>query len=724
MSRPVYRHEQLKRALAPRSIAVVGVSTNPSSFGARTVARLAQFSGDLYQINPRYDEIGGKPCYRSVSALPQVPDCVVIAAGRDQVLDIVRECALAGVGGCVIYASGFAESGTPAGIAEQAELTRIAVESDMRIIGPNCIGLANFTLGANITFYNETRLDNPAPHSVGIVSQSGALGNALIQSIERGVQVSHMLASGNSCDVDVADFVAYLAEDSGCRAIACVFEGMADPNRLIEAAQIAWAADKPLIVYKIAESEKGAHAAMSHTGSLAGSHAAYRAALERNGAIVVDQLETLMETAAFFAKMGPAQGDGAAVIATSGGATVIAADKADAHAVPLPQPSSDAQAVLDANVPDFGSARNPCDVTAQVVNNPASLTACLNALFADPAYGAVVLANPYASDGTIDRIETLGREAAAAGKAGIWISFADWLEGPGLLEAERHPHVALFRSFDRCFMALSAWHRRSALRLAPAATASASAVIAPDVRAQSSELLTRGNRSVLTEREAKSVLALYGVPIVEDRLTRTVDEALAAAEGQYPVVMKVESPAILHKTEAGVIRLNIVNADELRDAYSEIMANGLKATEAENIRGVLVQSMIPAGVELMIGVRNDPQFGPLLVVGMGGILVELLQDTALLPAPVTPAEAEAMLRSLKGFKLLSGFRGSEAVDLQQLVRIICNVGQFAADQADHVMEIDINPLICAGSRITAVDALIVKRRDEVDEDDASLRVLS
>ncbi|CAD7337918.1 acetate--CoA ligase family protein [Sphingomonadales bacterium 56] len=707
MYRPVYARQHLARVLSPRSIAVVGVSNNLSSFGARTMARLEHFQGQLFQVNPRYENIGARTCYPSVSVLPEVPDCAVVATGRDQVVEIVRECADAGVGGCIIYASGFAEVGTERGVQEQDELTRIAQDSGMRIIGPNCIGLANFTIGANITFYSETQLVTPAAQSVGIVSQSGALGNALIQSIERGTQVSHMLASGNSCDVDVADFVSYLVDDSACRAIACLFEGMNDPSRMVEAARRAWAADKPLILYKIAESEQGASAAMSHTGSLAGSHAAYRASLERYGVVFVDQLEALMETAAFFAKTRRATAKAAAVIATSGGATVIAADKAEAHGIALLQPQAAAQAVLDANVPDFGSARNPCDVTAQVVNNPTSLTACLNALFADPTYGAIVLANPYASSGTVERIDTLGREAAQAGKAACWVSFTDWLEGPGLIHAERHPHVGLFRSFDRCFRTLSAWQWRSALRDAPVQE-EAPALPASN-RDQAAMLLDQAGSNTLTEREAKAIMALYDVPVVQERLVQSADEAVQAASGKYPVVIKVESPSIPHKTEAGVIRLNLGDEAALRDAYSAIMANALRETSPNDIRGVLVQPMVPSGVELMIGVRNDPQFGPLLVVGMGGIMVELLRDTALLPAPVTVAEAENMLRKLKGFALLNGFRGADPVDFEQLVRVVCNVGCFAADHADRILEVDINPLICAGGRITAVDALIVRK---------------
>ena len=346
-------------------------------------------------------------------------------------------------------------------------------------------------------------------------------------------------------------------------------------------------------------------------------------------------------------------------------------------------------------------------MTAQVVNNPASLTACLNALFADPTYGAVVLANPYASDATIDRIDTLGREAAQAGKAGCWVSFTDWLEGPGLIDAERHPHVGLFRSFDRCFRTLSAWQWRSDLRDAPAQDAAPTLPV--EIRDRAAALLDQAGATTLTEREAKAVLSLYGVPVVQERLVQNAEEAVQAASGQYPVVIKIESPAIPHKTEAGVIRLNLTDEAALREAHEAVMANALRETSPDAIRGVLVQPMIPSGVELMVGVRNDPQFGPLLVVGMGGIMVELLRDTALLPAPVTPVEAERMLRSLKGFALLDGFRGSEPVDIDQLVRIICNIGRFAADHADRVAEIDVNPLICTGGRITAVDALIVRK---------------
>jgi acyl-CoA synthetase (NDP forming) len=710
VNRPVYRHAELRPTLHPRSIAVVGVSQNPNGFGAATVERLSAFTGQLYRVNPRYAIIGEHRCYPSVSALPEVPDCVVIATARDMVESIARECAEAGVGGVIIYASGYAETGSADGAALQERLAALSQDSGMRIIGPNCIGLANFTLGANITFHSRTMLADPAPHSIGLVSQSGALGNALTQAIERGVQISHALASGNSCDVDVADLVAYLADDKGCRSIACLFEGMSDPGRMIEAARIAWEADKPLVIYKIAESEQGAAAAMSHTGSLAGSHAAYHAALHRYGAIMVDDLEALLETAAFFAKVPAPVTTGTAVIATSGGATVIAADKAARHGVPLPQPGERVQAILAANIPDFGSARNPCDVTAQVINDPASLVACLEGLFSDPAYGAVILANPYASAATLPRIDLLGRTAAAAGKAGCWISFSDWLEGPGLIEAERNPHVTLFRSFDRCLRTLADWHWRAEKRRTPAGELPPETD--PAIREQAARLIDAAGAATLTEREAKVVLSLYGIPVVQEQLVTSADAAVqAAARSGYPVVMKVESPDIPHKTEAGVIRLGVKDEDALRTAFAEIMANARKIAAPDRINGVLVQPMIPAGIEMMAGVRVDPLFGPLLVTGFGGIMVELLRDTALLPAPVSNIEARSMLESLSSRQLLHGFRNSPPVDIDQLVNVICALGRFAADHADRIAEIDINPIICSGDRLIAVDALIIRKEE-------------
>ena len=369
----VYRRADLERVLSPRSIAIVGASTRAGSFGERVMTNLAGFDGPVHLVNPKLDKLGDRPCFPDLSSLPDVPDLAVVCVPREAAEEVVVDAARVKAGGVVLFASGYAETGKPDRIAQQARLSQIAAETGLRIIGPNCLGLANYVRGARITF-SEYPVPRPLrAGSVGIASQSGALSQSLAQSIETGISVSHAFSAGNQADVDVADLVAYLAEDDACRSIVCVFEGMSHPQRLFEAAELAWKNGKPLLVHKIATGQLGSEAAVSHTGSLAGSNAAYRAAFERAGVILVDDFEALMEAAAFFAKAPAPKARGVAVVATSGGAAIMAADKAEDHGVPMPQPSPAANAVLVQHIPDFGSARNPCDVTAQVVNNPQSL---------------------------------------------------------------------------------------------------------------------------------------------------------------------------------------------------------------------------------------------------------------------------------------------------------------------------------------------------------------
>jgi acyl-CoA synthetase (NDP forming) len=705
--RSVYRHADLDRLLNPRSIAIVGASARPGSFGERMLGSLAGlYDGRIHLVNAKYDELMGRVCFPTLAALPESPDCVAITVPREAAEAVVREAAEVRAGGVILFASGYAETGKPERRAEQERLTAIARESGLRIIGPNCLGLANFLRRARITFSEYPQPPEEVPGwAVGIASQSGALSQSLSQAMEMGVAVSHAFSAGNQCDVDVADLVAYLAEEPRCRAIACVFEGMSHPERLLEAAELAWSADKPLIIFKIATGALGAQAAVSHTGTLAGSSAAYRAAFERAGAVVVENFESIMETAAFFAKAPPPKARGVAVAATSGGAGIMAADKAEEHGVPLPQPCDRVRAVLEEHIPDFGSARNPCDVTAQVVNNPGSLRACGEALMSDPNYGAVVMPQPVAFPPHVPRIGAFSELSAKYGKVTCNVTVSGWLEGPGTHEAERDPRVAQFRSMDRCFATLAAWQRRAERRAAGARTLERrSAPGAPETVAR---LLAQSPHEQLTEREAKAVLAAYGIPVVSERLTRSAEEAVRAAqELGLPVALKVESPDLPHKTEAGVIRLGVRSAAEVQAAYEAVMANAQRVSPTPRILGVLVQPMIPSGLEVMVGARVDPQLGPLVVAGLGGVLVELLEDTAVEVAPVTFAEARAMWQRLKGARLLAGFRGSAPVDLDRLADIAVRLGELIADRRDRISEIDVNPLICAGDRIIAVDALI------------------
>jgi acyl-CoA synthetase (NDP forming) len=421
--------------------------------------------------------------------------------------------------------------------------------------------------------------------------------------------------------------------------------------------------------------------------------------------VLVEDFEALMEAASFFSKAPAPKAKGVAVLATSGGAAIMAADRAEAHGIPLPQPSEAARRVLEEHIPDFGSARNPCDVTAQVVNNPKSLWACGEALLADESYGALVMPQPVAFDFHIPRITALSELSQRHGKITCNVLISGWLQGPGALEAQIDPNVALFRTMERCFSTLEAWHRRGEKRSrgerAPIRVSDTSAT------GRAAALLDEAGHSSLTEREAKAVLAAYGVPVVSEVLVNTAAEARdAAAKLGFPVALKVESPDLPHKTEAGVIRLNLRSAEDVQIAFETVLTNARRAPNNPRVNGVLVQPMIPSGLEIMVGAKVDPLFGPLIVVGFGGTLVELLKDTSVELAPVTHFEALAMLRRLKGAALLDGFRGAEPVDVEQLAHIICRLSELAADQTQRISELDVNPLICAGRRIVAVDALI------------------
>jgi acyl-CoA synthetase (NDP forming) len=708
--RPIYSHAELKRIIEPKSIVIVGLSSNEASFGARTLVNLRLCTGvQLYGVNPKGGDLHGVRCFPTIAEVPGPVDCAIIATPREAVVGLTEQCAAAGVGGCIIYASDFAETGVPERVQQQERLTAIARTAPMPIVGPNCIGIINNFMHAGMLFLGGYDTAPWRPGPIGLISQSGALGYTLAQACERGGNFSHYLTAGNQCDVDVCDYISYLAEDANCGVITCLVEGLKDGERLMEAGEKALAADKPVVLYKMGTGSAGAEAAMSHTGSLAGADAAYRAAFERYGIIAVDNLEQVYETASFLAKAGKPKAPGAAILTASGGAGVIAADKAEKYGVPLPQPGHAAVAVLKATIPEFGAARNPCDVTAQVINSPDSFNICGRALLEDPAYGVMVMPQGVSvRETTPARVPVVAGLAQAIAKPICMIWMTEWLEGPGSDLYEANPYVAVFRSADRCFAALAAWNWREARRKSAPDRKRAAPGGKP--AADAAKLLAQAGAK-LTEREAKQVLAAYGVPVTGERLVQDAGAAVAAAEALgYPVVLKIESPDIAHKTEAGVVRLNLSDAGTVRAAYDAITAAAARLQPKPEVRGVLVQPMLAAGIELVVGSKLDPQFGPMVVVGMGGILVELLRDTAVDLAPINRAQAQAMLKRLTGYKLLTGFRGSAAVDLERIADIIVGVSELATDHADTIAEIDVNPVICSADRAVAVDALIVRVR--------------
>ena len=700
-TREPFAHADLARLVDPKNVAIVGMSPRPGAFGMRSFENLVHFSGDVVLVNAKYDRIADRICYPSLASLPTPPDCVVLVVPKDGVEALLGEAADAGAGGVIVYASAYGEMETGDGKAAQERIAMIARDRKLRVLGPNCIGLVNNITRAGMTFMPDYW---KLPHRVGpvgIVSQSGALGYALLQAAERGRGFSHFISAGNSADIDVADLIAFLADDPGCRAIVCVFEGIRDAAKLLAAGERARRAGKPVVIYKLGATESGAMAAQSHTGSLASSQAAMLALFERAGFVVVDDFEALVETGHFFARAGQPTARGVAVVSSSGGAGVIAADKAEKYGVPMPQPLESTTRVLQTIVPAFGAARNPCDPTGQVLNVPESFTLCVSALLEDPQYGALVLPQSLSHpEVTVARYAQIRALADKYGKPIVIAWLTEWLQGPGSDLFESDEKLSLFRSMDRCFAAIAAWHAHADAVAPQAVPRCADA----GAKSAAGEILGTA-QNALTERQAKRVLAAYGIPVVPDKLAHNADEAVAAASGfGFPVALKIESPAIAHKTEAGGVRLALLDAASVRSAYTEILSNAQRITT--DIAGVLVQPMAKPGVEVIVGARVDPVVGAIVLVGLGGVMVELMRDTTVAIAPVSAQEAKTMLARLKGFRLLTGFRGSAPVDIDALAQVVARVSELASDHATTIFEIDVNPVLARPDGVMAVDALI------------------
>jgi acetyltransferase len=710
--RPLYRAADLERLINPRVVAVVGASETRGSFGERTLSNMAAFTGKVFAINPKYQTLLGRPCVPSLAAMPESPDCVVLCVARPMVEGMIEAAAAAKAGGVVVYASGFAETAKADRIEAQQRLVEVARHTGVRVVGPNCVGLANTRSSAGLNFMPGYAGMGHRRGPIGIVSQSGALGYTVLQGMERGIGFSHYLAAGNSCDVDVCDFISYLAEDEDTKAIVCLIEGVRDGDRFLSAARKARDTGKALIVYKTGNSETSSKAAMSHTGTMVGSVVAYQTAIRDAGAIAVDNLEGVLETASFFAKTkAPTSGRGVGILSTSGGAAVICADKAEAHGVALPALEAKTATVLHQVVPDFGSVANPSDLTAEVLKTSETFGFCLDAFLNDGGFSALVMPMIFAhASSSGARAPTIVEAAARTDRplAVVWMN--EWYQGPGSQILDADPKVCMFRSTDRCFATLRAWfdwheHRprlqEHGARKSPPSAEPAARVILGEAR---------GRGQALSETDSKQILACYGIVTPKEILARAPAEAAVAA-GRIGgrVVVKIVSPDILHKTEAGGVRLGLSGPDDVRQAAEDILASAALYAPQARIDGISVQQMVPSGIEIVLGVKNDRQFGPLIAVGLGGIMVELLDDTAVRLAPVGDRIAREMLASLKGNALLTGFRGTPAVDVEALVDTIGRMSELAHDLRDVIDQIDVNPVIASTGGVMAADALIVCR---------------
>lgn len=699
-----------------RGIAIIGASDDIHKIGGRPVhlLRLHGYQGPIYPVNPRGGTIQALPAFTTVRDTPTVPDMAVLAVPASATVEALQDCAARGVKAVVVLSSGFAEAG-PDGARVQDELVAIARESGIRLLGPNCLGtvsVANATIGS-FSIVLEEHL--PPAGQVGIVSQSGNVGSFVMQNVaQRGLGVSRFVATGNEADVDVSDGIAALARDPATRIILCCMETCRDADRLIAALAVARQARKPVIVLKIGSTEKGQAAAASHTGALAASDAVIDAVFRRHGVLRVHSVEALLDMGQAASRLMSdtvsrlPKGDRVTLLAASGGFGILMADAMSRAGLALP-PLSPATAARIHEVLPLASVGNPVDATAQMSSKPDILQRFLSAVLDEPESDAVVL---FLSLSLYNkRLRGVYMDALAQ----VRRLHADRL----LVVISRGPEdavreidamgIPVFPTIDAAADGMAGLVRLG--RLFTAAPADGASGATPAGRTGAAKPGTALSPEVFRhEKAAKQALAAVGIPVLPEAIATSADDAAAhAARFGFPVVMKIVSEDIAHKTEVGGVMLGLADEAAVRNAHAQILANVAAKAPSARIAGVLVTPMAKGGVELIMGISRDPVFGPVVMVGFGGIHAEVLRDVAVQVAPVARDEAEQMIRGLKLFALLDGARGAARADVAAAADAVARLSDFAVRHRDQVAEIDMNPVLVrsAGQGVVVLDALMI-----------------
>jgi acetyltransferase len=702
----------LTRLFAPRSVALVGATDHPTSFGGRVFQTIAGFGfpGKIYPVNPRLKAINGLPCYPSLKDLPETPDHVGIIVSVQRVFDVLADCAALGVPFATVYTGGFAESGTQEGRERQARLAAFARSSGMRIMGPNCNGVINFVDAFAMTSTAAAKGVRAPAGNIGVVSHSGGLGqiNIMWRAQEIGLGISYEASCGNEADLDTLDFVRFMLRSEATDVVLLAVEGIKDGGKFQEVAREAAEREKPIVALKFGRTEAGSRAAASHTGAVAGDDAIVDAVFRQFGVIRVDECDQLYETAVLLRRRRWPKGRGAAAASPTGGNVVQLADVGARFGLEWPAYSEATQAALAPLLPGYGKVGNPTDMTSVATGEQGLYRQALSTIAADENVHIVVPIYVSVSKSDLQ----LGADfVASCAKTAAMLWVGNCPDEPSFTRRDFvKAGVTVYRDATPCMRAF-----RAAVDFGEYVQAHKSGATNPDRPAgldrQAAAGMLKAAGSRLTEREAKAVLAAYGFPVAHERLATSPEEAAASArEIGGPVALKIDSPDIAHKTEAGAIRLGITGDNPVRAAFSEVMSAARLHAPQATLNGVLVQAMAPKGVEMMLGVIGDPVFGPVVAVGLGGIYVEVLKDVAYRAAPVTALQAAEMISELRSAKLLDGVRGMAPRDKEALIDLIVRLSWFAHDFREDIAELDLNPVIVlergAGARI--VDALVVR----------------
>ncbi len=694
----------IDRMLNPRSIAVVG-ATPRMQYGGRFVAAAMgsmEHGVNVYPVNPRYEEVQGLQCYPSVSALPEAPDVVGIVVPYHAVLDTLRESHEKGAKSAIVISAGFSERAVDDRRDLQAELGRFARESGMRVSGPNCLGLANLKddIWASASSLGASALSGP----IGLVCQSGAsaFGPFLTRAVDEGIGFTYIVSTGNEADLDFCDFARYLLDDDDTRVIAGFVEGFKDGRKFLEVARLAAERGKPIVLIKIGRSDLGSRAAGSHTAALTGVDEAYEAAFAQYGVIRVQDYDDLLQVSNLMARCPRPLKRGVAVVSHSGGISSLTADMFGQAGLDLPPLSERARDGINGILKGFGWAANPSDVTGFA--NSDDFPAIMSYMAEDEGVGTLVVASAGADPQATQVIAQRG--ASGMPVAFLWTGTRGAQSGLPML---RQAGIPVFYVPDKLAAGvryLNDYHdwRERRLSRGFAAAGEMTAEQAKAVKA-----LAAGGGS-LSEYDSKALIRAFGVPTTREEIAGDAEAAVAAAERiGYPVALKVNSADILHKTEAGGIRLGLRDAAAVRTAFAEVVANARAYDADAGIDGAVVQEMVSGGVETIVGVSYDAQLGPILLFGTGGVMVEVYNDVALRLCPITRDDALEMIDEVKGARLLRGFRGAPAADVGALADVLVSVSQMAAQVEGSLGELDINPLMVlpAGLGVKAADALVV-----------------
>jgi acetyltransferase len=706
----------LEKFFFPESIAVIGASANPNKPGGIPIGYLLTkgYKGKVFPVNPAHESINGLTCYPSVLDIPEEVDLAIVCIIADNVYHTLEECVAKGIKAAIVFSSGFAEAG-PDGLALQKQITELTAKTGLRIVGPNCVGLLNANNGVMATFAFLTDLPPVESKVLGFVTQSGTFGTLIYnECLFKGVGFSYFVSVGNEADLELADFLEYMIHDPGTKMIGGYIEGAKDTVKLRRVAEEALDKGKPVLIMKVGHTGAGSRAAASHTGSLAGSDRIYEAFFKQTGIIRINLHTELINFTPIFELGKPLKRKNVAIVSGSGGMGVTLSDHCESlglNVIPLREETRDR---LERILPTFASAKNPVDLTSAIMTRPELLLESLKIVSEDPEIDVILTgmyfqgfdpSHPiirevidlyYHIQNNTDKlllpsyfimpgstIDPAGQELL---RAGMHLVF-DW---PGTVKA-----VAQLATYYEILQK----RKQNRYRV------SSPGLSKPDL----SSYLKPGE--TLSESNAKTVLEKYGIPVTREITAASADEAVSKAQNiGYPVVLKVDSPDILHKTEAGGIKLNLKGDDEVRAAYSEIICNARAYKMDARINGVSVQEMLAEGTEVIVGVTRDPAFGPVIMFGLGGIFVEVLKDVSFRVAPVSHGDALDMIEEIRGFAVLKGVRGKPPADVEAIADVILKVSALVTDYRDSIEELDINPLIVYPTGVKAADALLVVRK--------------